>query len=62
MLEKLKAESILWDPGLDTRIILKCIFKRQDGELDWIDLIPVAGFCDQVLKHPIQREREEFID
>jgi hypothetical protein len=28
----------LEDPGLDGRIILKWIFERLDGGMDWIDL------------------------
>jgi hypothetical protein len=26
------------DSGVDGRIILKCIFKTWDGDMDWIDL------------------------
>jgi hypothetical protein len=28
----------LEDPGLDGRIILKCIFKKWDGGMEWIDM------------------------
>jgi hypothetical protein len=28
----------LADPGLDGRIILKCIFKKWHGSMDWIEL------------------------
>jgi hypothetical protein len=28
----------LEDPGVDGRIILKCIFNNLDGNMDWIDL------------------------
>jgi hypothetical protein len=28
----------LEDPGVDRRIILKWIFERLDGDMDWIDL------------------------
>jgi len=28
----------LEDPGLDGRIILKWIFRRWDGSMDWIDM------------------------
>jgi hypothetical protein len=28
----------LGDPGVDGRIILKCIFKKWDGGMDWIEL------------------------
>jgi hypothetical protein len=28
----------LGDPGVDGRIILKCIFKTCDGGMDWIEL------------------------
>ena len=28
----------LEDPGVDVRIILKWIFRKWDGDMDWIDL------------------------
>jgi hypothetical protein len=28
----------LGDPGVDGRIILKCIFKKWDGSRDWIEM------------------------
>jgi hypothetical protein len=28
----------LGDPDVDGRIILKCIFKKWDGRMDWIEL------------------------
>jgi hypothetical protein len=28
----------LEDPGIDGKIILKCIFKKWDGGMDWIDM------------------------
>jgi hypothetical protein len=28
----------LGDPGVDGRIMLKCIFKKWDGSMDWIEL------------------------
>jgi hypothetical protein len=28
----------LEDPGMGGRIILKCIFEKWDGGMDWIDL------------------------
>jgi hypothetical protein len=28
----------LGDPGVDRRIILKWIFKKWDGDMDWIEL------------------------
>jgi hypothetical protein len=31
-------EDHLENPGVDGRIILKCIFERLDRRIDWIDL------------------------
>jgi len=31
----------LEDPGVDGRIILKWIFRKWDGDMDWIDLAQV---------------------
>ena len=28
----------LEDPGVDGRVILRCIFRKGDGGMDWIDL------------------------
>jgi hypothetical protein len=28
----------LEDPDVYERIILKCIFKKQDGDVDWVDV------------------------
>jgi hypothetical protein len=28
----------LEDQGVDGRIMLKCVFKKLDGDMDWIDL------------------------
>jgi hypothetical protein len=38
----------LGDPGVDGRIILKWIFKKWDGGMDWIELPQgqVAGSCE----------------
>jgi len=38
VLGKPERKNHLEDPGLDGRIILRCIFKKWDGEMDWIDL------------------------
>jgi hypothetical protein len=35
----------LGDPGVDERIILKWIVKKWDGDMEWIELAQVAGYC-----------------
>jgi hypothetical protein len=35
---KLEGKSHLEDPGVDGRIILKLIFRKWDGSMNWIDL------------------------
>ena len=37
----LRERDHLEDPNLDGRIILRCIFRKWDGGLDWIDLAQV---------------------
>jgi hypothetical protein len=36
-------------PGIDGRIILKCVFKKWDGSIDWIDLDQDRERCWAVL-------------
>jgi hypothetical protein len=33
----------LEDPGVDGRMILKWIFEKGDGKIDWIDLVQDRG-------------------
>jgi hypothetical protein len=35
---KLRERDHLGDPGLDGRIILKCIFRMWDGGMEWLDV------------------------
>jgi hypothetical protein len=39
----------LGDPRVDWRIILKWIFKKWDGDMDWIDLAQDGGRWRAVL-------------
>ena len=34
----LKERDHFGDPGIDGRIILRCIFRKWDGGMDWIEL------------------------
>ena len=38
LVRKPEGKRHLEDPGLDGRIILKCIFRKFDGGMGWIDL------------------------
>jgi hypothetical protein len=34
----LRERNHLKDPGVDGKIILRCIFRKRNGSMDWIDL------------------------
>jgi hypothetical protein len=36
--QNLRGRDHLEDPSVDGRIILRCIFRKWDGGMDWIDL------------------------
>ena len=40
---KPEGRNYLEDPGIDGRIILKSIFRKWDGDMDWIDLAQDRG-------------------
>jgi hypothetical protein len=56
----------LEDQGVDGRIILKWIFKKWDGGMDWIDMAlsqgQVAGSCDCGNEPSGSTNRGEFLD
>jgi hypothetical protein len=35
----LRERDHLGDPGIDAKIILRCIFKKCNGGMDWIDTV-----------------------
>jgi len=39
----LRVSGHLKDPRLDESIILKCIFKKRHGSMDWIDVLGIGG-------------------
>ena len=39
----LRGRDHLEDPGVDGRVMLKWIFKKWDGDMDWIDLAQDRG-------------------
>jgi hypothetical protein len=39
----LRERDHLVDQGVDGRIILKCIFRKWNEDIDWIDLAPDRG-------------------
>jgi hypothetical protein len=57
----------LEDPGVDGRIILKCIFKKWNGEdMDWIDMAQDRdrwrALVSAVMNLRVPRNCGEFLD
>jgi hypothetical protein len=56
----------LGDPGVDGRIILKWIFKKWDGGMDWIELVQDRdswkGSCECGNERPGSIKCGEFLD
>jgi hypothetical protein len=46
----------LEDPGIDGRIILKWIFKRLDGGIDWINLAQNRGRWQALVNTVMNRQ------
>ena len=44
------------DPGVDGRIILKLIFKKWDGGMDWIDLAHDIDRWQELVKALMNRQ------
>ena len=63
--ENLREIDNLEDLGVDERIILRWIFWKWDGDVDWIDMAQEktgGGSCKRVNKHSVSIKYREFVD
>jgi hypothetical protein len=49
------------DPGVDGRIILKCIFKKRNGGMDWIDMAQDRAFSNTIMSLLFPRNARNFV-
>jgi hypothetical protein len=49
------------DPGVDERIILKCIFKKRDGGMDWIDMAQDRALSNTIMSLLFPRNARNFV-
>jgi len=60
--EKLRESDHLEDLGIDGRIILKWVFKKLNGGMDWIDLAQATDSCECGIESLGPIKFEAFLD
>jgi len=60
---KLRERGNLEDPGVDERIIVRWIFRKWDGGMDWVDLTQERDKWRSFVNEPSDSIKcEEFLD